>query len=500
MSDPLTPPPRRPAPEHLRIAIVRALDQAPRTHRVRLRSVLIPLAAASLIGATVVGASMLGGRPTLEPVQTASPYPTTASPTTAPTRSTADPSASTTKASASLDVRPMTNAEIAADTKSCRRAGGPGDQTPRRGSVKTRYAMVQARAGLAGPVSKQTRILFIQDAAGTWACEDGQNTQWSAGELLAASVTSRAPATEIANYGGFDARCGGDTPEASTQALFVVGDEVALGRTRVSRGTVKGVWQTSRPNRRLVHLGLVLEGEAAEAKSVSIEFQLLDAGGDQVSIQRADGSGDPSTTKTVELDFVTCADVNKMRRPKPDVVKRPVSDQAGVRTCLAMAKESASNSESSFTNRWAPRLVISTSERWGAVLSDGQNLLGCSLYPTKEISPFSADVSKISKSSFFFALNPIETSGGSSLWAAGRVPTDVSAITYRLPGNRDVAATIDDDGYWMLMYHTDGADIAEGNVATWEPVVVSVSRPAATEKFTIRFNVDSMCKQVSHGC
>ena len=178
---------------------------------------------------------------------------------------------------------------------------------------------------------------------------------------------------------------------------------------------MKGVWQTSRPNRGLVHLGLILEGEAAEAKSVSIEFQLLDADGDQVSIQRADGSGSSTTTKTVEVDFVNCADAN-MRRPRPEVIKRPVSDQAGVRTCLVMAKDSASNSEVSFSNRWAPRLVISTSQRWCAVLSDGRNLVGCSLYPTKEISPFSADASKISKSSFFFAVNPIDTSGGSSLW------------------------------------------------------------------------------------
>jgi hypothetical protein len=501
MSDPLTPPPRRPAPEHLRNAIARALDQAPHSRRVRLRSVLIPLAAASLIGASVVGASMLGGRPTPGPVQTASPYPTTASPTTPPTRPTADPSTATTKPSASLDVRPMTRAEIAADTKACRRSGGPEDQTPRRGTVKTQYAMVQARAGMAGPGSQQTRVLVVRDAAGTWVCENGDVTQWIPGGRSAPGLTSSVPAAQVLNNGGFSISCGGGTSESSTQELFAVGDQVAVGRTRLNQGKVKGAWQMSGPNRGFVHFGLVLEGEAAKAASVSMEFQFLDADGDQVSIQPqpADGSG-PSTTKTVEVDFVNCADVTDMRRPKPKVIKRPVSDEAGVRTCLAMAKESASNSEVPFTSRWAARLVISTSQRWGAVLSDGQNLVGCSLYPTKEISPFSADRSKISKASFFFAVNPIDISGGSSLWAAGRVPTDVSAITYRLPGNREVAATIDDDGYWMLMYHTDGVDIAEGNVATWEPVVVSVIRPAGTEKFTIKFNIDSMCKQVSHGC
>jgi hypothetical protein len=151
-------------------------------------------------------------------------------------------------------------------------------------------------------------------------------------------------------------------------------------------------------------------------------------------------------------------------------------------------------------NTWNAQLLISTAQEWGAVLTSGTSLLCCSLYPTKEISPFTAGTSVINKSAFYFALNPIGDSGGSSLWAAGRVPSDVSAITYRLPGKRDVAARINDDGYWMLMFHTDSADLVEGNVADWPPVVVTITRPSGTRRLTIPFTVETMCRQVTHGC
>ena len=103
------------------------------------------------------------------------------------------------------------------------------------------------------------------------------------------------------------------------------------------------------------------------------------------------------------------------------------------------------------------------------------------------------------KPSFYFAENPIEATGGSSLWAAGRVPSDVSAITYRLPGNRDVAARIENDGYWMMMFHTDG-DLAEGGVQDWPPVVVTITRPSGTQRITIPFTEKTSCRQVTHGC
>jgi hypothetical protein len=229
-----------------------------------------------------------------------------------------------------------------------------------------------------------------------------------------------------------------------------------------------------------------------------MEFEMLDRRGDRVTIHRNEKQGGPDTGKTAKMDIRNCADLERpagRRRP----VTRPVNDAAGITTCIDMVKESATNSGVPFSNLWKPRLVISTKQRWGAVLSDGAKLVGCSLFPTKEISPFSPDAGTVAKPSFFFALNPIEATG-ESLWAAGKVPTDVSAISYRLPGGRDVPATINRNGYWMLMYHSTTTQIAEGNVADWEPVVVTVTRPGGTKTFSISFTEETMCRQVSHGC
>lgn len=136
------------------------------------------------------------------------------------------------------------------------------------------------------------------------------------------------------------------------------------------------------------------------------------------------------------------------------------------------------------------------------MLSDGRNLVGCSLYPTEEVSPFMPDTPALRKSAFFFAISPIGATGASSLWAAGRVPTDVSRITYRLPGGRQVPATIDDDGYWMVKHHSaPGEDIgSEDNSQDWPPVVITVTRPSGTQRYTIGFTEETRCRQVSHGC
>lgn len=494
MSDPFAPPPRRPAPEPLRQEIARRLNRAS-TPRRRVRIVLIPLAAAVMIATVVVGVVVLGGRPSMQPVQTASPYPTTASPTQPrPTASTPTPSVAT--ASMDLDVRPMSKAEIAADSKSCRRRGSPDDDIPRRGAVRVLYAMVQIQAGVLGPVTDRARTLVLQDEAGTWFCENGKDPSWTAGSSL---TSGGRRDTQIASYGGFAANCG-DTPKVWTEVLFAVGENVALGRTRIRVGSTKSPWQTSRPDRGMVNFRLVVEGRAAWAKSVSMEFEMLDRRGDQVTIHRNEKQGGPDTAKSAKMDISNCVDLEKVvARRKP--VSRPANDQAGITGCLELVKESAANLEVPFSNKWKPRLVISTKERWGAVLSDGTNLVGCSLFPTKEISPFSPDTGTVAKRSFFFAVNPIDGTPGASLWAAGKVPTDVSAISYRLPGGRDVAATIDRNGYWMLMYHSDTANIGpESNVADWEPVVVTVTRPRGTEKFSISFTEETSCRQVSHGC
>jgi hypothetical protein len=250
--------------------------------------------------------------------------------------------------------------------------------------------------------------------------------------------------------------------------------------------------------RGMINFRLVLEGNATRTKPVSMEFEMLDRWGDRVTIHRNEKQGGPDTGKTAKMDIYNCADNDRLRaRRKP--VTRPANDAAGIATCLDMVKESATHSEVPFSNKWKPRLVISSEQRWGTVLSDGAKLVGCSLFPTKEISLFSPDSGTVARSSFYFALNPIEATG-ESLWAAGKVPSDVSAISYRLPGGRDVPATINKNGYWMLMFHSTTTLIAEGNVADWAPVVVTVTRPSGTETFSISFTEETMCRQVSHGC
>jgi len=87
------------------------------------------------------------------------------------------------------------------------------------------------------------------------------------------------------------------------------------------------------------------------------------------------------------------------------------------------------------------------------------------------------------------------------LWAAGRVPDDVTGISYRLPGGRAVGATITSAGYWMLKYHQGEPGITGGgDVKDLPPVEVRVSRAAGDQTFMLEFSERTMCNQVSHGC
>jgi hypothetical protein len=163
MSDPFARHRADRPPEPLRDEIARRLSLAPAPHR-RVRFVLIPLVAAMMIAAVAVGAVVLRSQPSLEPVQTASPYSTTASPTPPRhTPSTSTPSVTT--ASTNIDVRPMSKAEIAADTRSCMRPV-PHDDTPRQGARRVLFAAVQIQAGVSGPVSHRAGRSFCGT---TWA-------------------------------------------------------------------------------------------------------------------------------------------------------------------------------------------------------------------------------------------------------------------------------------------------------------------------------------------
>lgn len=486
MSDPLAPPPRRPAPPELRDTIARRLQRTTSARR-RARLVLVPLAAAATVAAIVLGASLLDRRAILEPVQTASPYPTSVSPTPTPPPRTAAPTP-TPSVATELDVRPMTRAEIAADTESCRRYDKSDTDLPLGTDVRVRYAMVQRPAGVEGVGSPPVRRLVLRDSIGTWWCEDGSHGGWNRGGY----ATPDGSSSLVVDSGSSTSSCDGDSSVIYTSLVVAVADQAVVGRLRINIGATAGVWQTTRPDRGLLYLPSVLRGPEASASEVSVEWEVLDERG-----RRLAGQGQELTTRgTSTYPVRTCAG-----RPdlEPERDERPSDDAAGVRTCLTLARQKAVEADRPFSDRWRSRLVISTPERWGTVLSDGRSLVGCSLYPTRELSPFGPDTADLAKSSFYFALNPIVDTG-ESLWAAGRVPRDVTGISYRLPGKRDVAAEIGADGYWMVMYADEQAYLDEGDVADWDPVVVTVVGGTGTRRHSIPFSVDIMCRQVSHGC
>ncbi len=487
MSDPFGPPPRRPAPHHLQERVLAELDQAGR-RRIRPRYVILPVAAAAAAAALVLGVSTLDGRSTVNPAETASPVPpTVTAPAPTPIR----------EAPVELNVRPMTKAEISADTKKCFEVPeGDTDPIPRKGKPKPQYAIVQRVAGIVGPSTKTVRMLITQDEVGVWTCENGSNTSWSADALELPPPTATAPAAEADSYGGGGGGCGKDA-ESSATSLYSVTKQVSVGRVRVNRGKTKGQWSTSTPVNGLVHFMYRVRGEDAMRKDITAQFQFLDGEGRPVSQQPYGPRGTkPTTTDTVEL--FTCADVR--RHPAPKALERPKSDEAGVASCLTLIKEWARDDGSSLGSDFRSRLVVSTPDEWGAVFSDGKRRMACSLFPTRELSPLEADSTKINRAAFLFALNPIAKPEGESLWAAGRVPTDVTKINFRLPGRRDVEAQITKDGYWMVKFNTDGRIGDREDVSASEPLVVTVTRPSGPRTFTLPFDIHTMCHQVSHGC
>lgn len=497
MSDPYLPPPRRPMPDQLQRQITQELTAAA-VRRRRGRAV-IPLVAAALVATMVaVGVTAFRDQQRVGPAETATAVPATTSPTPTTAPSASATPKPTPKPVTVLDVRPMTRAEIAADRKSCVREEGPGPKTPYQGTPKVQYAMVQRTAGAAGAGSA-VRALLLEDQIGHWDCEDGQQMGWSRGARTSVGLTSRVPVAPVTNaIGGSGASCSPDRNVVRSSGTFHVSRAVKAGRVRVVRGNQPGPWLTSEPVQGVVHFLLKLTDPAATERNVRMEFAFLDRDGRTLLV--ASGFADEPPTSSVTEEFSTCADLQE-RFPRPKAVGRPRSDAAGIRTCQAMAEELAEDRGVRTQETWKSRLVISTGDEWGAVLSDGRNLVGCSLYPTKEISPLIADLPVVRKSAFSFAVNPIGTTGAQSLWAAGRVPDDVSAISYRLPGNRNVAASID-DGYWMLKHHSgSGRGIGtEEDVTDWPPVVVTVTRASGTQRYTIDFTEETMCRQVSHGC
>lgn len=387
------PPPRRPAPDRLRNDIRSQLTAAP-VRRVRLRTLVVPVAAASLVGVTIFGVSALGGRRAVAPVQTASPYPATATATPTP-RPSARSSAPVTPqpTTATIDVRSMTKAEVRADTLSCRARTAGATDLPRRGTVQVQLAQVQRRAGIDGPLEQPSRTLILHDDAGVWVCENGDNTSWMAGRLTTRTRTTAVPAIEVPNYSDVSADCGSDA-RVHAKDLFAVGDQVRAGRVRLVIGDRRGPWQSSTPVDGLVHFLVGLTGPDIESRTVSMQYQFLGSDGQRLTIQPYGQRGTP-TTSTLSKSVETCADA-RARLPRPEPIIRPTSDDTGIKTCLTMAKDAASTTVP-VTVQWTARLVVSSKSEWGAVLSDGHHRVGCSLFPTREISPFSADSPEITR-------------------------------------------------------------------------------------------------------
>jgi hypothetical protein len=498
MSDPWAKPPRRQLPEHLEDRILRELAKAP-ARRLRLRHLIAPLAAAALVAATVVGVASLGDRRLITPAETASPYPSTAQPTPAATTSPPrEPTPTPTPAVLELDIRKMTEAEVKKDTRRCLTPDPDDpDPVPNSGKRVVRYATVQRRAGIDRVTPEQVRTLILEVGGNTWVCEGGRNMSWTAGAVNPAEpLTSKVPVAEIENYGGFSSSCG-SSPRTTSEELFAVRDEVAVGKMRLLRDGKAGPWQVSRPSRGLIHLPLMVQGVDARSKSITAEIEFADVRGAAVRLQPYGPAG-TKTSRRHEVEIRTCGYLPPF---KPKIIKRPTTDSAGLKTCRSMAKHWAAGQGISFSGTWDAELLISAPDEWGAVLSDGSRRFGCSLFPTKEISAIVPDSTTLKKSAFYFAVNPIGSTGNESLWAAGRVPKDVTAISYRLPNGEDVAATLNPDGYWMIKHHTSGGkQLAEGNSLDWDPVVVTVTHPSGRERYTIEFKSNNMCNQVSHGC
>lgn len=121
-------------------------------------------------------------------------------------------------------------------------------------------------------------------------------------------------------------------------------------------------------------------------------------------------------------------------------------------------------------------MTVSTDSERGAVLSDDNHYVGCSLFPTREITAARTASAGTTAAAFGWALNPIGAKG-ESLWAAGYLP-DTTLISYGLPDGSTVNATVSKAGYRMVKTHRPGAFDTEENVDDWLPVTVKVTRSA----------------------
>jgi hypothetical protein len=217
-------------------------------------------------------------------------------------------------------------------------------------------------------------------------------------------------------------------------------------------------------------------------KDVAVELRFLGADGRTLRVEsRAAGQKAAATTDSFEVQGCQTLMAEQGRDKGGDAPKRPVSDAAGVATCRTMITAWAETSDPSDFDPEAARVAatVSTRQQWGTVLADGDRYVGCSLFPTAEITGVRTAGAGTKKKDFGWASNPID-SGGETLWAAGRLP-GVRSVTYELPGGRTEKAVIGRDGHWLVMARTATAFGSGDDVSGWPPVKVTAfpEAPAA---------------------
>lgn len=501
MSDPiLTPPPRRPAPPELRQRIQPQLEAARRPRR-RPWAIVVPVAAAGLLVSGALGARSLTGDtdavPAATPTASAGPArPPSPSPTPTPT-STPSATPSAKPVPATLPSRVMTKAEIKADLARCTAPDTtPGAQPlPRRGRWRTQLAVVVPVVEYPAGAAKSVRMLIAYDEVGTQECVDGRADTWSSGPPAEARLDQRGPALILTSSGGgIECNSADRTGRIETGTAYRVPDRVERVRVTLrSDGAVARVVDLLPAGGQSAVLAR-WSGAAAWAET-DASVQMLDRAGRTVPIANDAGR---AASRDAWGRGTNCAEVTERR--KPPVVRRPASDAAGVTACRREISGYLGESGASFDVTDAEAVVsVTTSALWGVVLSDGRRFVGCSRFPTTEISDVrSGRGSATSKSTFSWAHNPIGEQG-ETLWAAGRLP-GVESITYRLPDGQQVPATIGSGGHWLVMARTATAFDTEQNVSDWAPVVVEVTVKGTTTTHRIPWTEESGCNQVSHGC
>lgn len=492
MSDPFAPPPRRPAPDSLHRRIETELKAASRRRLITPARVMAPIAAASVLIAGIWGANQLGAKETLFPADkpstaaTASPSPSGSAPT-ATDSPTTNPATPTSTDPEPFTPRKMTKAEISQDTKTCL-AEYRKDPDPRA------HGKFRATAGTVIPVltypieTTQLRMLALQDDNGELTCRDGQEPHWSIpiGEV----ASEKAPAVIDDGHSETSCYVGGPSIVQARLGVQVYDPEVNARVTLSVDGKVaRTIVQPAMQGR--VDVEMRISGPISH-KPLAYQLEITGADGKTVPLRPWPNQ---KAEQTHSRELKPCW---KSEVPETPGVARPTSDAAGLKKCLAKVKDYADLEDVTFR---APRakaaVVVSDSQRWGAVVSDGDRYFGCSRYPTEEISELRRERGgPLTERALGWALMSIDEDS-EALWAAGFNP-GIESISYTLPNGTTIPGTISKDGHWMVMTGAVPGFSPDGKLD--KAIKVKVVHNGETSTYRLKFNEATSCNQVSHGC